>query len=184
MSIVRCKLTSLESCKMSGCNSKHQYQHIKLVLCQTTELLNTGRQNTKKTFLTLSCLRNSQQNHKMSLICLIHKSVRSLESASDTYHTWDRPDTKQTGAAISICGADHQNVLRGSFVTQCPAQPSGGTKIFLSPQFTGQNTPASTEKNRSLTPIAVYRVKISEEYYRTCPTFHHRISAVFGGFES
>ena len=38
-------------------------------------------------FFTLSCSRNSQQYHRMSLICLIHRRVRSLERARDTYHT-------------------------------------------------------------------------------------------------
>lgn len=37
---------------------------------------------------TLSCSRNSQQYHRMSLICLIHRRVRSLERARDTYHTY------------------------------------------------------------------------------------------------
>lgn len=143
-SIVRCKLTSLESCKMSGCDNKHQCEEIKLALCHTTELLNTGRQNTKKIF-TLSCLRNSQQNHKMSLICLIHKSVRSLESASDTYHTWGRQDTN---GSSDFCAAYRQNTLPRSSVTkrsQCPAEPSRGTKLFISPEFTGQSIPLTTE---------------------------------------
>ena len=36
----------------------------------------------------MSCPRSSQQCHRMLLICLIHSSVRSLERARDTYHTY------------------------------------------------------------------------------------------------
>lgn len=39
---------------------------------------------------TLSCSRNSQQYQRMCLICLIHRRVRSLERARDTYHTYEQ----------------------------------------------------------------------------------------------
>lgn len=46
---------------------------------------------------TLSCLRNSQQYQRISLICLIHKRVRSLERARDTYHTYKENKEKCNG---------------------------------------------------------------------------------------